>query len=266
MVTGISTSCFYPLETEKALALLVEAGAKNGEVFLNSFSELEEPYLRALDRAARAGGLGILSVHPFTSGWEGSLFFSGYPRRMEDGIDLYRRFFWGAALLGADKVIFHGAPLGMEIPMEEYARRYARLDQAARELGVRLCHENVCRTVSRSAAFFRELLRFCPGACGHGGPAGPCAHQRQRPRPQLPAAGKGQDGPGGAGGTAGKPGVQGRADCGAVPGGLFRRGGADRQLPVAGGAAGNKKFPLTVEVWPAVCYDKRRNGMGGDGR
>ena len=164
MVTGISTSCFYPLETEKALALLVEAGAKNGEVFLNSFSELEEPYLRALDRAARAGGLGILSVHPFTSGWEGSLFFSGYPRRMEDGIDLYRRFFWGAALLGADKVIFHGAPLGMEIPMEEYARRYARLDQAARELGVRLCHENVSRTVSRSAAFFRELLRFYPGA------------------------------------------------------------------------------------------------------
>ena len=66
MVTGISTSCFYPLETEKALALLVEAGAKNGEVFLNSFSELEEPYLRALDRAARDKNISLSELCALT--------------------------------------------------------------------------------------------------------------------------------------------------------------------------------------------------------
>ena len=73
MVTGISTSCFYPLETEKALALLVEAGAKNGEVFLNSFSELEEPYLRALDRAARAAAIRSLTFMLPASRWCGAL-------------------------------------------------------------------------------------------------------------------------------------------------------------------------------------------------
>ena len=162
MFTGISTSCFYPMETERSLDLLLQAGGRCLEVFLNSFSEMEPAYLKELARACRERGARVVSLHPFTSGWEGYLFFSGYSRRFADSVDLYRRFFEGAAILGADKVVFHGAQTGMEIPMERYAQRFAALDDAAREMGIRLCHENVCRTVSRSAEFFRQLSRLYP--------------------------------------------------------------------------------------------------------
>ena len=162
MFTGISTSCFYPMETEKALDLLLEKGGRCLEVFLNSFSEMEPAYLKGLARACRDRGARVVSLHPFTSGWEGYLFFSEYSRRFADSVDLYRRFFEGAAILGAELVVFHGAQTGMEVPMDRYAHRFALLDQAAREGGIRLCHENVCRTVSRSADFFRQLRRLYP--------------------------------------------------------------------------------------------------------
>ena len=49
MRIGASTACLYPMETEKAVATLIENGFRIIEIFFNSFSELELEYLEKLN-------------------------------------------------------------------------------------------------------------------------------------------------------------------------------------------------------------------------
>lgn len=49
MRIGASTACLYPMETEKAVATLIENGFRIIEIFFNSFSELEPEYLEKLN-------------------------------------------------------------------------------------------------------------------------------------------------------------------------------------------------------------------------
>ena len=81
METGISTACLYPMETERALDLLLGLGFRRFEVFLNCESELQRPFLRELKARADEYGAVFTSVHPFTSAMESSLLFGNYPRR-----------------------------------------------------------------------------------------------------------------------------------------------------------------------------------------
>lgn len=164
MVAGISTACFYPEPTEDALKRLAKQRVAATEVFLNSFSELEPDYLRELRRIADGSGLRILSVHPFLSGLEPMLFFSRYPRRFEDGRDLYKRFYQAACILGGDIVVFHGNARQLPIPNENYFRRYGVLLRDAAGEGVRLCHENVARCVGRDPGFFASMRAALPQA------------------------------------------------------------------------------------------------------
>ena len=46
--TGVSSACFYPLETEKSLELAGECGFHTVELFLNSHSELEDSFVDEL--------------------------------------------------------------------------------------------------------------------------------------------------------------------------------------------------------------------------
>ena len=75
MPVGISTACFYPELLENALSYLAGHGVANTEVFFNAPSEVGVPYVRELAAIARAGGMKICSVHPFTSGLEPLVFF-----------------------------------------------------------------------------------------------------------------------------------------------------------------------------------------------
>ena len=162
MKAGISTACLYPMETEKALEQLLDRGFCRFEVFVNAYEELLPPVrdrLLALSREAE-----VLSLHPFSSGFETMLFFTDYPRRFRDGLELYRRFFDLAGEMGASYVVFHGAHRGMDIPPEVYAQRYGALHDAAREMGVMLLHENVERSMSRDPALLRGLRARVPDA------------------------------------------------------------------------------------------------------
>ena len=58
MRIGASTSCFYPLETEKALKKVTELGFERAEVFFNSYSELQEGFVKKLSAIVR-----LLSTH-----------------------------------------------------------------------------------------------------------------------------------------------------------------------------------------------------------
>lgn len=155
---GISSACFYPDETLDAVKLCTELGFRNVEIFMNSFSELEEPYLKELSAVCRSSGAKIVSLHPFTSGYEYMLFFSAYRKRAADSCGFYRRYFQAAAYLGAELVVFHGdsvrAPF---VGMDRYCEAYSLLAETAKSEGVTLAHENVSSARGGDPAFMREL-------------------------------------------------------------------------------------------------------------
>lgn len=164
MKPGVSTACLYPLETEKSLALLCSAGIKNTEVFLNCPSEVEPSFLKELKLVANSFGVNIAAVHPYSSNDETMLFFTNYTRRFNDGVEMYKRYYEAANILGGEIVIFHGMHSHLKMPMEEYAERYGVLHNAARQQGVYLCHENVQRSTSRNPQFFSKLTELMPQA------------------------------------------------------------------------------------------------------
>lgn len=164
MTAGVSTACFYPMNTEDALAILAGKGVRAAEVFINSDSELEREYLLRLRKIADAAGMRLLSVHPFTSGMEPMLFFSDYERRFEDGREYYRKYYQAANLLGAEIVVFHGNIAQWRMETKDYCHRFAALMADAKLEGVMLCHENVSRCSGRSPGFYKEMSRVLPEA------------------------------------------------------------------------------------------------------
>ncbi len=162
MAIGASSACFYPLETEKALLKVAELGFKKCEIFFNSPSEIEMPFLEELCYIRDSYGLEIVSVHPFTSFAEGYFIFSEYARRFEDSKPLYKAYFEAAATLGAKYVVLHGTKSPEKISRECYAQRYACLAEMARESGCYLAHENVVHHLGESVEFMK-YLRGCVG-------------------------------------------------------------------------------------------------------
>lgn len=164
MKVGVSTACFYPMETEEALGELGRLGIHGAEVFLNAHQELAPAYCQKLRAQADGMGVEVLSVHPYCSAFEPAWFFSNYSRRFEDGREYYKQIYEAAAILGAPLVVFHGGRRGCTLHMEEYARRFSILGEDAAREGVILAHENVERCMGRSPQFFRELSHLLPGA------------------------------------------------------------------------------------------------------
>jgi sugar phosphate isomerase/epimerase len=156
MDIGVSTACFYPEETERALRRCGEMGVLCTEIFFNAPSELKGPLLREMAQIRSAYNMRIVSVHPFTSSIEPYLLFSRYERRYRDGLDFYLRYAEAAAALGAGIVVLHGGRDGdRELSPEEYTDRFLELDRILAREGVRLAQENV----NNYAACHPEFLR-----------------------------------------------------------------------------------------------------------
>lgn len=159
---GISTSCFYPLNTEEALEYLGKAGVKQCEVFLNSTSETTPGFAKELKKIADYYGLKIVSVHPFSSFAETFMLFSEYQRRFDDTLEFYKRTFDVTSLLGADISVIHGGLIPEKISRSKYFERFKMLIDTGKECGVRVTPENVNRHLSESPAFLREM-KACLG-------------------------------------------------------------------------------------------------------
>ncbi len=160
MITGMSSSCFYPLETERALINCGESGFTNVEIFVNTYSELINPMQNEFKAIKDHYGLNITSIHPFTSFAESTVLFGTYPRRTDDGMDFYKHYFEFAALLGAKFLILHGAKIGPYADNEEYFERYARLYRIGREFGVTVSQENVVLFRSQSPDFIKNMSDY----------------------------------------------------------------------------------------------------------
>lgn len=162
MEIGASTACFYPLETEKALQKLIDLGYKKAEIFFNTVSELEAPFVSQMKKQADDGGMKILSVHPFSSNLENNCIFGEYQRRYDDFIGLYKRHCCAAAELGAKYLVIHGAyaMLKRPLPEEHYFERFASLIEIGKREGITVCQENVVRFRSQSVGFLKRMKAY----------------------------------------------------------------------------------------------------------
>lgn len=160
MGIGASTSCYYPLETEKSLANLGRLGFSVCEVFFNSFSELDKPFLTELKAIRDVYGLRISAVHPFFSFAEPYLLFSEYERRFTDSLELYKRYFRAAGDLGANILVLHGGKVSKASSEELYFDRFARLAELGASHGVIVAQENVVHYRSESPAFLKRMRDY----------------------------------------------------------------------------------------------------------
>lgn len=160
--TGISTACLYPLETEKALELLLKEGFRHFEIFFNTFSEIKPAFIKRLKNLLDIYQATVKSIHPFTSGYEPYLIFTDYTRRFRDTLDFYERYFETAASLGAQLLVIHGDRKTQDtgISNEEYFEKFAELSLRGEQYGIVVAQENVNMFRSQHPAFLEEMRRY----------------------------------------------------------------------------------------------------------
>lgn len=162
MQIGASTSCLFPMLTERALEDILSMGIKNTEVFLNSPSEREAGFARHLKAIAQSYGAKIIAVHPYSSESEGVNFFGRYERRFDDEVEDFKRYLDFCGEVGAGILVFHGARSFLPVSRELYFERYTRLEELCASFGVQLCQENVARCMSGSVEFINEMKKELP--------------------------------------------------------------------------------------------------------
>ena len=162
MKTGVSTACLYPMETTDALDALLKNGVDCFEFFSNTFSEIQKDYYSSLISMINKYGASVRSIHPFTSGYEPYLIFSGYKKRYLETLEFYRYYFSCAADMGAKIVVLHGDRKTPKngISDEEYFERFAACAKIGREYGVTLAQENVNAFRSQSPDFIVRMKEY----------------------------------------------------------------------------------------------------------
>ena len=163
---GISSACYYPEPTELAFDKICRSGARCAEIFFNSPSEIEAPFIREMARRQKAHGVEIVSVHPFTSFMEDCFLFSTYERRFIDAMPLYERYFEVCQALGARILVIHGARIPGSASDELYCERFAKLMERGKAYGVQVCQENVALYRSESADYLKMMRRNLGGDFG----------------------------------------------------------------------------------------------------
>lgn len=157
MQIGISSSCLYPMQVEDAFRTVGELGAKTAEIFFNSYCELKKPLLNEMKNIKEYYGIEVRSIHPFTSAYEPVLFFGGYERRLNDGIEFYKNYFETANEIGAEMVVLHGGRVYLPSTPEEYAQSYIPIHEAALHEGIHIAHENVHNHHCGNPEFMKDL-------------------------------------------------------------------------------------------------------------
>lgn len=159
MKIGISTACTYPEHTENAVKYLCENGVSDIEIFFNSDCELEGKIFSEIEHIVKANGTRVISIHPFTSGFEPFMLFSDYDRRFADGLEFCKKYFAAANALGAKIMVLHGDRADRQNHDERYFERYHRLYKMAEREGVIVAQENVARCRSRELSFVQKMKK-----------------------------------------------------------------------------------------------------------
>ena len=158
MKAGVSTACLYPVYVENALEKLGMMGIDNTEIFFNTHSELDEPFVRAMKSTLDRYNMSCVSAHPFTCEIDNLMFFSKYKRRFDDIMEYHKKFFNAMNILGAEIFVFHGNRDKTPVSPEFYIERYSKLCMLGKSFGITVAHENVERCQARSLDFIKSLL------------------------------------------------------------------------------------------------------------
>lgn len=163
MEIGISLACFYPEHPEDVIDRAKALNFNISEVFINTFSELDDKYIESFKRKCDESDLQIYSVHPFTSAIEHYMFFSPYDRRIEDSVILYEKYCVAANKLGAKVINLHGdRGLGLT-DLDKFISCLAPIIKLSEKHSVCLSFENVFFNSINHPEFIYKLRKKTDG-------------------------------------------------------------------------------------------------------
>lgn len=154
---GVSSACLYPKLLEESIYDLAVNGINHIEIFVNTDCELKKSYMNGIADTLKRFEVSCCSFHPFTGPMEPMLFFSGYKRRVADGIEYYKKYFNAMNILGAKIFVFHGNKKISGLSPESYCDVYSKLVEAGKSFGITVAQENVSRCQSGSLEFMRKM-------------------------------------------------------------------------------------------------------------
>lgn len=159
MKIGVSTSCYYPLETELSLTEVGKAGIDTTEIFFNASIELKQDFINELKKIKDYYNINVTSIHPTASLADSFMLFSAYERRLKEGLDTYKRYGEIAAQFGAKYVILHGGKPNGVLDEDGYCERFLQISDAVAEGGVVLLQENVAKFRAGSLDFLEKMKK-----------------------------------------------------------------------------------------------------------
>lgn len=171
MEIGLSTaSYFQKMQIEDAILDIGAHGVRVCEVFLNTFSEYEPPFVELLAERLTQAAVRVFSVHPMSMQFEPQL-FSIHPRQRQDALDLYERVLAAGKRLGAQCYVMHGPARlfgGVKnIELARIAPIFVDLAERASGYGIQLTLENVSWCVFNEPEFGARLQELTNGAIKH---------------------------------------------------------------------------------------------------
>lgn len=171
MEIGISTASYFnKMQIEDAIPDIGAHGIPVCEVFLNTFSEYEPPFIELLSERLKKANVGVFSVHPMSMQFEPQL-FSIHPRQREDAQTIFRRVLAAGKRLGARYYVMHGPARlfgGVKnIGLERISPILIDLAAVAASYGIQLTLENVSWCVFNEPDFGIRLQEATGGVLKH---------------------------------------------------------------------------------------------------
>lgn len=164
MKIGISTATFFSkLLTEDSFAEIKELGFDCIEVFLTTFREYEEEFIKLLKE--KQNGIQVFSVHTLNQQFEPEL-FNSVARTREDAFYFLRKIARAAQILDAKYYTFHGPARLKRTP---YTFDFAKLGATVETINsvlseyspsLELAYENVHWTFFSEPDFFTNLKKY----------------------------------------------------------------------------------------------------------
>ncbi|EJO5348423.1 sugar phosphate isomerase/epimerase [Clostridium botulinum] len=163
MEIGMSSACLYPkVPIEKSIGFMKNLGFNVGEVFLNTYSEYNEEFIKVLQEEKEKNEFLVNSIHAFSSAFEPYL-FDTYKRRQRDMLKIFKKVCRAGRLLNANYYTFHGMRRSnlLDLDMDYITDVYNELNYIANEEGVKLAQENVAWCMSSDIEFLHILNEKC---------------------------------------------------------------------------------------------------------
>jgi sugar phosphate isomerase/epimerase/predicted metal-dependent hydrolase len=155
---GCSTGAFFPsAATESAIDRAADLRVYDIEIMLQTHGEYQSAFFEVLRRRATASGASVHAVHTLHRYHP---IFDDYPRRVDEGWDLFSRAIEGAASIGAGVLVWHGACRGhrqLTIVSNEVLEAVDRLAGLCADAGISLALENVAWCAMSQT---RDVLAF----------------------------------------------------------------------------------------------------------